>query len=48
LDKPAEHVQIAGHDGSHLVIRWQRGEPDILESNSSVIEIEAHEPEAED
>ena len=28
LDKPAEHVQVAGSDGGALVIRWQRDEPD--------------------
>jgi len=26
LDKPAEHVQVAGADGGPLVIRWQRDE----------------------
>ena len=43
LDKPAEHVEIAG-EGS-ITIKWQTadGEPKLLEG--TVIEIEAHEPE---
>jgi hypothetical protein len=36
LDKPAEYVQIAGHDGGPLVIRWQRDEDGTLESASNV------------
>jgi hypothetical protein len=47
LDKPAEHVQVAGSEGGPLVIRWQRDEPDTLESPAKVIEIEAHEPDPE-
>ena len=41
LDKPAEYVQTAGHDGGPLVIRWQRDEYGSLESSSNVIEISA-------
>jgi hypothetical protein len=41
------HVQIAGHDGGPLVIRWQRDESRTLGSPSKVIEIEAHEPDPE-
>src|SRR5262250_2977349 len=48
IDKPAEHVQIAGHDGGPLVIRWQRDEEQTMELPSTVIEIEAHETESED
>jgi hypothetical protein len=38
LDKPAEHVQIAGHDGGSLVIRWQLDESEALEADSNVME----------
>ena len=38
---------MAGSDGRPLMIRWQRDEPDTLESPSKVIEIEAHEPDPE-
>jgi hypothetical protein len=46
IDKPAEHIQVAGADGGPLTIRWQTDDdgPKLLESR--VIEIEAHEPEA--
>ena len=44
IDKPAEHVQVEG--GGSITIRWQTDEePKLLESK--VIEIEAHEPEAD-
>jgi hypothetical protein len=44
LDKPAEHVEIAG-EGS-ITIKWMTSEePKLLEGK--VIEIEAHDPEAE-
>jgi len=48
IDKPAEHIQVAGHDGGPLVIRWQRDEEQTMELPSTVIEIEAHETESED
>ena len=37
LDKPAEHVQVAGANGGPLVIRWQHDEDATLESDSMVI-----------
>jgi hypothetical protein len=43
LDKPAEHVEIAGRDGSPLVIRWQLDESKALEASSNVTEIPASE-----
>jgi len=48
IDKPAEHIQVAGHDGGPLVIRWQRDKEQTMELPSTVIEIEAHETESED
>ena len=46
IDRPAEHVQVEGADGGPLVIRWQTDEePKLLEGK--VIEIEAHDPDAE-
>jgi len=36
LDKPAEHVSIAGADGGPLVIRWQRAEDSTLDLDSKV------------
>jgi hypothetical protein len=46
IDKPAEHIQVAGADGGPITIRWQRDEePKLLEGK--VIEIEAHDPEVE-
>src|SRR5215475_2683887 len=36
IDKPSEHISIAGADGGPLVIRWQRAEDSTLESDSSV------------
>src|SRR5215470_5097429 len=40
IDKPSEHVQLAGADGRPLVIRWQRDD-DTLELESNVTEIPA-------
>ena len=37
LGKPAEHVQIAGHDAGPLTIHWQRDEGGVSESDSSII-----------
>jgi hypothetical protein len=48
LEKPGEHVQIAGHDFGPLVIRWQRDESNTLESGSNVIDIEAKQIEAQE
>src|SRR5215831_17106315 len=39
LDKPAEHVHVAGHDGSPLVMRWQRDEDGTLDSASNVPDV---------
>ena len=39
IDKPAEHVSIAGHDDGPLVIRWQRDEGETLEADSNVTDI---------
>ena len=39
LDKPADHLQVAGSDGGPLVIRWPRADEDEsggLESGSQV------------
>jgi len=41
LDKPAEHVQVAGADGGPLVIRWQRDEKLNLELDSTVTNVPA-------
>src|SRR5215831_2041258 len=41
IDKPAEHVSIAGADGGPLVIRWQRDEDDTPGSDSTVVELQA-------
>ena len=56
IDKPAEHVQIAGAEGGPIVISWQRDESEAIESGSNVIEIpaidvkqiESHEPDTSD
>jgi hypothetical protein len=39
IDKPAEHVQIAGADGGPLVIPWQRHEPGTLELDSNDVKL---------
>ena len=41
IDKPAEHVSIAGADGGPLVIRWQRPEDDTPGSDSNVVDLPA-------
>src|SRR5262249_42119445 len=41
IDKPAEHVNIAGADGGSLTIRWQRDEKLPLEVDSHVTDIPA-------
>jgi hypothetical protein len=46
IDKPAEHIQVAGADGGPLTIRWQTDEEPKL-PEGKVIEIQAHDPEAE-
>src|SRR5262245_55490017 len=40
IDKPAEHVSITG-DGSPLVIRWQRPDDELPESDSKVVDLPA-------
>ena len=39
IDKPAEHVSIAGADGGPLVIRWQRDDDELPESDSKVVDL---------
>jgi len=34
IDKPSEHVSIAGHDGGPLVICWLRNDEDTIELGS--------------
>lgn len=38
IDKPAEHIQVAGHDGGPIVIQWQTPDHD-----SSVVDITPEE-----
>ena len=47
LDKPSEHVEISGSDGSPLTIRWQTRDDEPKRIEDKVIEIEAHDPDAE-
>ena len=47
LDKPAEHVQVAGAEGGAIQIQWLRPDEPPLELDSNAIEVEAHEPESD-
>ena len=43
IDKPAEHLQIAGHDVRTLAIRWQQDKDQAVEQGSNIFEISPSE-----